>query len=70
MGASHEARQIIVGHADTIHDAAVCVLEDDEVLAESLERHMQSKRAWEADLYDSARALIAALSDRRIWPVS
>src|ERR1700745_2846315 len=39
--------RLIVGHANTIHDPAICLLLDDKLFAESLERHMQCKRAWE-----------------------
>ena len=69
MPISNSPRQIIVAHANTIHDPAICVIEGEEVFAESFERHMQCKRGWEANLYYSARPLTNALKHRGIWPI-
>src|SRR3954470_24460131 len=69
MSTPENRRHIIVGHANTIHDPAICVAEGDALYAEAFERHMQCKRAWEANLYYSSRPLLAALSDLQIWPL-
>ena len=62
-------REILVGHANTIHDVAICIMEEDRVYAEALERHMQCKRAWEGHLYYSKKSILNALSESKISPV-
>src|SRR5215208_4205485 len=62
-------RHVIVGHANTIHDTAMCIVEGERVYAEALERHTQGKRGWEANLYYSTRPIITALSELGLWPI-
>jgi carbamoyltransferase len=61
--------QIIIGHANTIHDPAISIVVGDRVFAEGLERHTQCKRAWEGNLYHSGDALVSAFSELGMWPV-
>jgi carbamoyltransferase len=63
-------RKLFVGHANSIHDPAIAVIEGDRVFAEAIERHTQCKRSWEmARLWYSARPLRAALARLGVAPV-
>jgi carbamoyltransferase len=41
-------RAILVGHANGVHDPAICVEVDGQLYAEAIERHTQCKRGFEA----------------------
>jgi len=62
-------RSLIVGNANTIHDPAICIVDGPNIFCESLERHMQCKRAWDGNLHYSARAIKAGLSDLGGLPI-
>jgi len=65
-----DLRRIYIGHANTIHDPAVAIVEEDRVFAEGFERHTQCKRAWEIQrLWYSWRAIRSALMHLELWPV-
>jgi carbamoyltransferase len=64
-------RRVFVGHAGSIHDPAVAVIEGDCVFAEALERHTQCKRSWEMSrLWYSARPIRKALDRLGIAPMT
>ncbi len=70
MEAMSARRRIFVGHANTVHDPAVALIEGDRVFAEAIERHTQCKRAWETPrLWYSARPIRKALARLGIEPV-
>lgn len=64
-------RQIIVGHANTFHDPAIAIIEDDKIFAEAIERHTQCKRGLEMPrLWYSWRDIGTALTDLDMKPVA
>ncbi len=64
------ARKVFAGHANTMHDSALAVIEGGLVFAESLERHTQCKRSWGMTRFEySARPLHAAMARLGIAPL-
>ena len=62
---------ILVGHANTFHDSSLALVLRGEIFAESIERHMQCKRALGANLmWYSAAAIRETLSRAGAWPVT
>lgn len=68
--ASAARRSILVGHANTWHDAAIAVNEGERFFAEGIERHTQCKKALDVTgLWYSWRPLRAYLSAAGEWPI-
>jgi carbamoyltransferase len=63
-------RRILLGHANTWHDAAIAVNEGEGFFAEGIERHTQCKKALDlSGLWYSWRPLRAYLSAAGEWPI-
>jgi len=63
-------RKIFIGHANTLHDPSITIIEGNKIYAEAIERHMQCKRAIESErLWYSWRSIKTALSHLEIMPV-
>lgn len=63
-------RNILVGHANGVHDPAICVEVAGQFYAEAIERHMQCKRGFEATrLWYSREPLRDALRRLGVSPV-
>jgi carbamoyltransferase len=61
---SSDETHVIVGHANTFHDPAVCILSGEKVFCEALERHMQRKRAIDStNLWYSIRDIRRAIRE-------
>ncbi|KPA17405.1 carbamoyl transferase [Candidatus Magnetomorum sp. HK-1] len=63
-------RKIYIGHANSFHDPAIAIIENNAIYAEAIERHTQCKRAMEISrLWYSEKILKTALNNLGIWPV-
>jgi carbamoyltransferase len=63
-------RRVLLGHANSFHDPAICIATDDVLFAEGVERHMQCKRAFEATrLWYSREAVLAAMRRMGLLPL-
>lgn len=62
---------ILVGHANTFHDSSIALMLRGEIFAESIERHMQCKRALGANLmWYSSPIIRQALARAGAFPVT
>jgi len=59
--------KVIFGNGSSYHDPAICILSDEFIFAEGLERHTQCKRAVTSSLSYSNRAILKAFSDQRVF---
>ena len=63
-------RKITIGHANTFHDPSISIIEEDCIYAESIERHVQCKRALSiSGIWYSWRAIRNAIEQMGILPV-